>query len=87
MSTFYSDIETTVLNNGYATDWIKSSTGVRQGCPLSSFLFILSAELMSNKIRQSNDIKGISFFSKEIKLSKFANDTNLWRYFRITTKY
>ena len=77
MSTFYSDIETTVLNNGYATDWIKPSTGERQGCPLSPFLFMLSADLMSNKIRQSNDITGISLFSKEIKLSQFADDTNL----------
>ena len=77
MSTFYSDIETTVLNNGYATDWIKPCTGVRQGCPLSPFLFILSAELMSNKIRRSNDIRGISLFSKEIKLSQFADDTYL----------
>ena len=32
---------------------------------------------MSNKIRQSNDIMGISLFSKEIKLSQFADDTNL----------
>ena len=31
---------------------------------------------MSNKIRQSNDIMGISLFSKEIKLSQFADDTN-----------
>ena len=51
---FYKDIESAILNNGFATNWIKPSVGVRQGCPLSPFLFILTAELMSNKIRQSD---------------------------------
>ena len=67
-----------MLNNGYATNWFKPSTGVRQGCPLSPYLFILTAELMSNKIRQSIDFKGISLFKKEIKVSQFADDTNLF---------
>ena len=29
----YSDIESALVNNGFASDWIKLSTGVRQGCP------------------------------------------------------
>ena len=33
---------------------------------------------MSNKIRQSIDFKGISLFKKEIKVSQFADDTNLF---------
>ena len=74
---FYTDKESAVLNNGYATNWIKPSTGVRQGCPLSPYLFILAAELMSIKIRQSSAVKGISIFEREIKISQFADDTNL----------
>lgn len=74
----YTDVEITVLNNGYATNWFKPFTGVRQGCPLSPYLFILTAEPMSNKIRQSIDFKGISVFEKEIKVSQFADDTNLF---------
>ena len=62
-----------MLNNGYATNWFKPSAGVRQGCPLSPYLFILTAERMSNKIRQSSDFKGTSVFEKEIKISQFAD--------------
>ena len=75
---FYTDIESTVLNNGFASNWIKPSRGVRQGCPLSPFLFILTAELMSNKIRQSDSVKGVSLCGNEVKLSQFADDTNLF---------
>ena len=32
---------------------------------------------MSNKIRQSNEVKGIVMFNNEIKLSQFSDDTNL----------
>ena len=78
VSVFYTEIESAVVNNGFATNWIKPSTGVRQGCPLSPYLFILTAELMSNKIRQSSEVKGVSLFNSEIKLSQFADDTNLF---------
>ena len=33
---------------------------------------------MSNKIRQTDSVKGIVLFNNEIKLSQFANDTNLF---------
>ena len=78
ISTFYANIESAILNNGYTTDWFKPSKGVRQGCPLSPFLFILSAELMSIKIRHDPGVKGINLFGNELKLSQFADDTNLF---------
>ena len=51
---------------------------MRQGCPLSPFLFISTAELMSNKVRQTDNVKGIILFDNEIKLSQFADDTKLF---------
>ncbi|KAL9954029.1 hypothetical protein ACROYT_G041517 [Oculina patagonica] len=75
---FYTDIESAALNNGFATDWFKPSRGVRQGCPLSPFLFIVTAEVLSNKIRQNPTVKGIRLFGSEVKLSQFADDTNLF---------
>ena len=62
VSTFYTSIESAALNNGFLTNWFRPSRGVRQGCPLSPYLFILSAELMANKIRQDLHVKGIEIF-------------------------
>ena len=42
---FYTHIESAILNNAYATNWIKPSTGVRQGCPLSPKLVKRTNEL------------------------------------------
>ena len=45
ISVMYSDVESGIINGGYVTNYFKVFRGVRQGCPLSPILFILSAEL------------------------------------------
>ncbi len=65
-------------HQGYTTNWFKPSKGVRQVWPLSRYRFILSAELLSNKIRQDSTVKGIKVFGNEIKLSQLADDTTLF---------
>ena len=77
ISAFYTNIESAPINNGFTTNWFKPSRGVRQGCPLSPYLLVLSVELLSNKIRQEANIKGAKIFRNEIKVSQFADDTNL----------
>ena len=52
-------MESAALNNAFLTNWFRPSRGVCQGCPLSPYLFILSAEVMPDKIRQDLHIKGI----------------------------
>ena len=77
VSTFYTSPESAVLNNGFSTNYFQLSRGVRQGCPLSPFLFILGAEILACKIRQNKEIQGIKVFNSEAKISQFADDTSL----------
>ena len=77
-SVLYNGGETAVMNAGYMTDYFQISRGVRQGCPLSPFLFILAVELLASKIRQAQDCKGIPLPNhQEVKISQFADDTTL----------
>ena len=78
ISIFYSNIQSSVLNNGFSTNYFALSRGVRQGCPLSPFLFVLAVELLACKIRQDKEIQGINIFQRELKISQFADDTTLF---------
>jgi len=51
--------------------------GVRQGCPLTPYLCILSVEVLANAIRRDPSIKGISISQNKTKLSQYADDTTL----------
>ena len=74
----YTNVENAVLNNGLATNWFKPTRGVRQGRPLSPYLFTLSAEIFFSKIRQSRLVEGITIYGNEVKVNQFADDTNLF---------
>ena len=75
--TFYNNTESCIMNNGWASNFFSIHRGVRQGCPLSPYLFILSAEIMAKAIRRNTDIKGLVVKDTEIKLSQYADDTTL----------
>ena len=52
--------------------------GVRQGCPLSGLLFIISIEILGNAIRNSDAIKGIDIEpGKTVELAQYADDTTV----------
>ena len=71
----YNNIEATVINNGRTCNWFKLERGVRQGCPVSPYLFIISVEILANKIRQDENINGININDSIIKISMLADDT------------
>jgi len=71
----YNNITSTVLNNGETSDWFKPTRGIRQGCPLSAYLFIIAAEVLATKIRQDKTVGGIKIGDKVIKITQLADDT------------
>ena len=74
VKTFYSGITSCVMNNGFSSGYFEVKKGVRQGDPLSAFLFILVIEVLAINIRNNKNIKGIKVGNIEIKLSIFADD-------------
>ena len=74
---FYHNTESCILNNGWSSAFFKLGRGVRQGCPLFPYLFILCAEILAETIRKNENIKGITINEQEIKISQYADDTTL----------
>ena len=74
---FYKDAKATVSQCGFLSDFFKVERGCRQGDPLSCYIFILCAEILSIKIRSNPKIKGIKINGTEYKLSQFVDDTSI----------
>ena len=75
---FYNDIQSCVVNSGWSSSFCSLNRGVRQGCPLSPYIFIICAEVLATAIRKDKKIKGISIKGDEIKISQYVDDTTLF---------
>ena len=78
ISLLYKDSKSCVLNNGFSSPYFNIHRGVRQGDPLSPYLFVLCAEILAILIRNDKNIKGLTIANEEIKISQFADDTTLF---------
>ena len=68
-------------NNGWISEIFDLERGVRQGCPLSALLFILSVEALACRIRQNNEIKGFKYGTlavQAVKICQYVDDTILF---------
>ena len=71
----YDNASSCVMNNGFTTGPCALSRGVRQGDPLSPYLFIIALETLAIKIREDDGIKSITIRDEPVKLlSLFADD-------------
>ena len=73
----YTNALSCVLNGGNSTGYFKVEKGVRQGDPLSPYLFILCIEILAHRIRMDDHIRGLHFGKKEVKLVLYADDMTL----------
>ncbi len=51
--------------------------GIRQGCPISAYPFLVVAQVLSN-MKNQHPIKGIAIHERQIKTSQLADDTTIF---------
>ena len=67
-----------IEQNGFFSENISLSRGCRQGDPISPYVFVLCAEILSHVIREKKDINGIVVYDKETKLTQYADGTTIF---------
>ena len=78
ISMLYMNARSTVLTNGHFSETFQLGRGLRQGSPLSSLLYVLQAEPFAEAIRKSDNLKGIKIENDEIKITAYADDTQIY---------
>lgn len=64
--------------NGSLTDCFPLKRSVRQGCPLSAFLYSLVAEPLAAMLYRETQVSGVRVpGGREVKIFQYADDTNL----------
>ena len=83
----YSNASTRLKINGFLTNNIPLTRGVRQGCPLSPLLYVLIIEILALQIRKNPDIVGFRVGSEKIVSAHYADDAVITiiqnRYFKV----
>lgn len=75
----YQNSDSRVKVNGLLTDRIPLGRSVRQGCPLSAYLYSLVAEPLSALLVKDEGVRGIlAPDGAELKIFSYADDTNVF---------
>ena len=74
IKTIYSNAETRLNINGHLTEPIPLKRGVRQGCPLSSALYVIIIEILSLQLRTNPNIIGFQIGGEKIISSHYLDD-------------
>lgn len=71
----YTDINSSISLSSGTSQRFNISRGIRQGCPISPFLFILATEMLAILIDKNNSFDKLNVFGRQIGISQLADDT------------
>ena len=72
---FFSNFQSCTQNDGFQSQFFTKTRSINQGCPISPYLFLLLGEIMTHKLYENGDIKGITINGMKLLVSQFADDT------------
>ena len=82
IKTLYNNIKGSIVNNGWVSEPYSIRRGIKQGCPLSSLIFVIAVEILATKIRKENGLKGFEIkYNKSkctLKISQMADDATIF---------
>jgi endonuclease/exonuclease/phosphatase family metal-dependent hydrolase len=72
----YSNVKAKIVVNGELSADVFVKGGVRQGCPLSPYIFICILELLARRIQTDQEVQGVTepHSKQSTKISLFADD-------------
>ena len=76
IKTLYENIKVKAVTNGTLCGDINMERGIKQGCPLSSYLYIMYIEPLMRKLQA--ELKGIRVGSTTYKTSGFIDDLRIY---------
>ena len=76
IKTLYENIKVKAVINGTLGSDINMERGIKQGCPLSSYLYIMYQEPLMRKLQA--ELKGIRVGSTTYKTSEFIDDLTMY---------
>lgn len=66
------------MNCGTSSGWFPFQRGIRQGCPISPFLFVMAVEKLADVLRMSTDIRGLNLLDSQTRILQFADDSTIF---------
>ena len=72
------NIQASILQSGHLSYFFAIHRGCRQGDPIASYLFLLSAQILYLMVFYNCKINGITINNNQYKISQFADDTTLF---------
>ena len=78
----YSTPKICIKNNGHLFNYFNIQRGIRQGCLVSTLLFILIIEILTHQLQNSKSLHGVSVkiydILTEYKCFQYADDVSLF---------